>query len=104
MLHFTLRVENPWAKSRSEQMDFFCKDWSVSKNKNCEVQLTWFDWQTIFELHVQTHWRGHDHAGPRFEITILGLFFNIQLYDGRHWNHEKNRWYLPGDEEEEYGT
>ena len=101
MIHFTFRIENPWAKSGQTKRDFLCRDWKITKNKNLEVQVTWFDWQTLFEIHAETHWRGHDHAGPRLEITVLGLFMNVQLYDGRHWNREENRWYLPGEEQQD---
>jgi len=93
MIHFTFRLENPWAGGNRKQRDFFCKSWKIAGHKHLEMQLTWFDWQTIFEIHAGTHWRGQDHAGPRFELTVLGLFFNIQLYDSRHWNHDTNAWY-----------
>jgi hypothetical protein len=100
MIHFTFRLENPWAKQDRDQHDFFCQNWKIAGTKNLEMQLTWFDWSTMFELHFETHWRGKDHAGPRFEITALGLFFNIHLHDSRHWNHTENRWeQYPGEDD-----
>jgi len=39
------------------------------------------------------------HAGPRCEIEVLGVEFNMEIYDYRHWNYAENRFYF--DEEPE---
>lgn len=43
--------------------------------------------------------RRQDHAGISFEITILGVFFALCLYDYRHWNSVENRFYLESEPE-----
>jgi hypothetical protein len=101
MIYFKFKLENPWSKN-DDSRDFFCKDWKISDHKNLETQLTWFGWSTLFELNIEINWRGRDHAGPRFEIILFGLFFGIQMYDSRHWNYEQNRWYLPEEEQDTY--
>lgn len=35
-----------------------------------------------------------DHAGFRFLISLLGLFyFVVEIYDIRNWNDKENRWF-----------
>lgn len=40
-----------------------------------------------------------DHAGFRFNFTLIGLLFTFYIYDNRHWDDEKNAWevYEPWD-------
>jgi hypothetical protein len=73
----------------------FCKDVKLSKNKSLEVQLDLFNKNMspgYFEfLFMWT--RQQDHAGPSFSFSIFRIiFFNIQVYDHRHWDHDNNRW------------
>jgi hypothetical protein len=91
MIDFKVSLQNPWARGHN-QHDFFCRDWQLSAHKHLEVQLTWFDWQTLVEFKLLTHWRGRDHAGPSVSVTLLGLMFNISMYDSRHWNYDDNCW------------
>ena len=99
MINCKMSLENPWAKQR-RQVDFFCRDYKLSTHKNVEVQLTWFGWQTLLELDIDILWRGRDHAGPRLQVTLLGMSIIVSCYDGRHWNYDENRWYRPGDEDD----
>ena len=101
MIKTRLTIENPWAKDHKSK-NLFDKHLSITENKHLETELTWFGWSTLFELIIDLTWMGYDHAGPKIEITLLGLFFSINLYDTRHWNYEKNRWYLYGEEDDEY--
>lgn len=44
-----------------------------------------------------------DHAGFTFELSLFKLFFvSFIIYDNRHWNYEKNRWYLHNEEINEW--
>jgi hypothetical protein len=62
-------------------------------NKFWEVQFEipthlsdWF----CFKIELTSK---RDHAGFRFEIELLKLFyFHLWIYDSRHWNHDENRW------------
>ena len=41
-----------------------------------------------------------DHGGVQFELQLLKLIFiSIMVYDNRHWNYDKNRYFLPGEED-----
>jgi hypothetical protein len=92
MMNFMFSLVNPWAKDRTLPGTFFDKNWAITKNKSLETQLAWIGWATLFEITIGISWRGRDHAGPLFEIILLGLFFSIQLYDKRHWDNEHNCW------------
>ena len=64
----------------------------ITKNKGFEIQLS--------NLGKSSHWfslvfewtRQRDHAGIRFELGVLGLFFFVGIHDYRHWNHKLKRW------------
>jgi hypothetical protein len=74
---------------------------TITKNKSWEFEIgrfpewNWFD----FKLKLT---RKEDHAGLYKYVEILGFFISFQIYDNRHWNYEKDRWYLPGEEIEEW--
>lgn len=84
--------------------DFFHKSGSISwwKHKHWEIQLTRFSGRpdTILSVDLDLRLNGLGHAGPKFCIEVFGYMFDIHIHDDRHWNYEKNRWYLPGEEDE----
>lgn len=61
----------------------------LTKNKSFELQLNFFDSlssNTIFQLDID--WSiNQDHAGPRCTFILFRvLYFNIMIYDHRHWD------------------
>jgi hypothetical protein len=73
----------------------FCKTFSLSKNKSLEIQLDLFDkdLSTSYFEFMLTWTRKCDHAGPSFLFSIFRtVFFNIQIYDNRHWDYDNNCW------------
>ena len=88
----------------------------LSENKTLEVQSMWWKPNFLYTildksiiiwddshyfviyfllfgdfLQLDIQWtRKTDHAGFRFHITILGLFFEFSIYDNRHWDDEKD--------------
>ena len=45
----------------------------------------------IFKFHI--FWtRKTDHAGFGFDVDILGLSFDSQVYDCRHWDDENDKY------------
>jgi hypothetical protein len=92
MINLNLNITNPWHNhDKYPWRDLYQGEWSVTKNKNLEVGV-FFYLHTLFRLKMDIEWQGHDHAGPRFELAVLGLEFCIGLPDTRHWYHNKNRW------------
>jgi hypothetical protein len=99
MIYFNFRLENPWSKQR-EQMDYFCKDWKLSKTKHLEVQVSRNGVDPIFNFIFDLCWRGRDHAGPSVEIGLFGFWSVVKIYDSRHWNYTENRWEIyPGEDD-----
>ena len=43
-----------------------------------------------------------DHAGLNLRVALFGLLIEYHIYEGRHWNDDEDRWYLPGEEQEEW--
>lgn len=64
----------------------------LSKHKFLEYQLDRKFATDPFDFHVWWDWKG-DHAGPGFYFSIYKLFwFQIKIYDHRHWDYENNCW------------
>jgi hypothetical protein len=66
--------------------------------KGMELNLSWNrDFYNYFLF--ETAWsRRQDHAGFGLMIVIFKFEFDFRIYDSRHWNYEKDRYYLPGEE------
>ena len=43
-----------------------------------------------------------DHAGLHIHLEVIGIMWLCSIHDNRHWNWEADRWYVSGEEEEEY--
>ena len=99
MIDIRFSIRNPFYKySDKPQTDYFHFDKKISKNKAFEIQITKWSANKLFEIMLDLNWKGHDHAGPDLIIEIFGYFFNIKLYDIRHWHYEESRW----ETEEDY--
>lgn len=76
----------------------FCFYGSLGKNKAIEfeggIHKEWSWFEFIFKLT-----RKCDHAGLDFRVEILGFWLSLNIYDGRHWNYDKDRFYFPGEEQ-----
>ena len=98
MLSFHLRIANPFPPKDPENggfgRDFVCWEPRIkgTQHKAFSFQITKFPAYQLLDISLNTEWRGSDHAGPRFEIDILGLFFGIGIYDTRHWDYESDCW------------
>jgi hypothetical protein len=97
MLYFRLGLPSHWSKNNKH---FFCfeepiKNWA---HKNYTIQLSYFGWTNLFDLEIDFGLEHTDHRGPKFEITILGLMFNIAIYDSRHWDYDADTYCVYGEE------
>lgn len=74
-------------------------DIQLSQNKSFEFQIEFGKNSNFCPFEFSIKWTTkQDHAGFRFIFGIYGLFWIcMNIYDHRHWNYEKDRWYLPGD-------
>lgn len=89
MIKFNFQVINPWYKTKFNHI--WGTDGLLSKNKAWELQLYFTDY-TLFKFELSLDFTGASHAGPRFEICLLGYTFSAMIYDTRHWDYEKNQW------------
>lgn len=70
------------------------KNYFLSKNKNLEIQIESSDKMFSFNFFR----RKGDHAGFCIEISLFKKDIYITYYDSRHWNDDRNRFYLLGEE------
>lgn len=62
------------------------------KNKYLDFQLSVMEGKTnIFNIHSRWN-RMCDHAGIKLTLEIFKLFLNVEIYDNRHWDDDKNSW------------
>ena len=75
----------------------------IAPNKSFEYQFEFGKNAKFIPFELSFKWTSkQDHAGLSFIFGIKYLFWiNFSVYDHRHWNHEQNRWSLPGDVEED---
>ena len=102
MIHFDLEIKNPLERILKIQFGslFPHLNIKITKNKSFEFD-SYIDPSILFKILIDTNFTGKDHAGPCLELTFLTFTIAPKIYDHRHWNFSKNRWYLPGEEAEE---
>lgn len=93
----------PWSKAQPGYgKHYFDREWQLFKNKSLEIQFSrWEIAKYLVSLKVDARWSGEDHAGPRLSIQIWRYYFDIQLYDHKHWNFDQARWYTEQEEQEQ---
>lgn len=62
----------------------------IAKNKFVEMELLLDD--ELIGFNLDLGFRGWDHAGPSLSVSLLFLTFSAKIYDGRHWDHDKECW------------
>jgi len=100
MIYFRFSIANPFAKgSAGIQKNYLTYDESISKNKAFSMQFSrWSQKLDIIAISIDTMWIGNDHGGLGFTLEILGYFFDMKLYDKRHWDYEKGTWEVYDEE------
>ena len=93
MFYISVRISNPLTRGMSLANDWFCRGYKITKNKYFEIQIGhWSGLQEIFDFTLDARFRGRDHAGATFDLTILWFYVMFKLYDRRHWDHDANTW------------
>lgn len=93
MIRFSFGIAN-WRKP-CEFKNIYNRAWAVSQNRTLEIQFDRYDYE-LLSLDINLRWWGQSHAGPDFEINILGYNFRISLPDNRHWDCETDTWEIHG--------
>ena len=91
MIRFSFGIAN-WRKP-CKFKNIYDRSWAVSKNRTLEIQFDRYNYE-LLGLSFDLRWSGQSHAGPDFEINILGWCVRISLPDNRHWDSETNDWEL----------
>ena len=86
MIDLHLKLYNPW----SDRWDFlWSKHKMFAKHKAWEISA--YRTNTIVELYF--HYRIRcDHAGFKLMLGLFGYTTELNLYDTRHWDYDKNTW------------
>jgi hypothetical protein len=91
-LSWIIRNWRPQESSASSK-DYYYKQGSFSQRKHWEVQISKFACtRNLLELTLDLGWTGEDHAGPELIIEVFGHWFNMKMYDSRHWDYELGQW------------
>ena len=92
MINLRFSLSNPFW-DRFENI----KCWSGKtpwKNKFWEVQVMKSDDLVAVDFRVTAM---TDHAGIDLWLGLIGYAVNLQFYDSRHWDGDKNDWQVYGD-------
>ena len=93
MIRFSFGIAN-W-RWPCEFRNIYNRAWAVSQNRTLEIQFDRYDYE-LLGLSFDLRWSGQSHAGPDFELNILGYNFRISLPDNRHWDRETDTWEIHG--------
>ena len=92
MIRFYLNIANPFHnEEKGPWKSLFQREKKISKHTLMEIGFFRYHY-SLFKLAFGTEFSGRDHAGPEFEISILGYEFRISFSDTRHWNYDNNCW------------
>ena len=99
--NFNIDIDSSFVPKIKSNNNLFFRHGSFKwwPKKHWEIQIARWSPETLFSLDIDFRFRGQDHAGPKFRLEILGMMFNIHMYDERHWNYDANRWEMPSDVE-----
>ena len=93
MIRLSFGIAN-WRRP-CEFRNIYNRSWAVSQNRTLEIQFDRYDYE-LLGLSFDLRWSGQSHAGPDFELNLLGYNFRISLPDNRHWSRETNDWEIHG--------
>lgn len=91
MINFNFKISNLWSKNKFNTV--FSKSWSISKNKNLEVEL--IKHGNILLLISFNLSSNIDHAGVMVELGLFGYYITLDLRDKRHWSYTYDGWIEP---------
>lgn len=63
--------------------NLFSRTWRITNFKFLELQFLYHS-QMLVELALEHTNRTQDHAGTRLALGLLGVSFDLHLYDSRH--------------------
>jgi hypothetical protein len=92
MINLEFSISNPF----SNRWDtLFFKNGTLPKHKAWE--FNGYRTNQIIDVEFKLTFKG-DHAGLKTMFGLFGFNLEFSVYDTRHWNYEKNRFYEPGED------
>lgn len=93
MFKLSFSISNPFS-SHSEDSPKNYFNWNKKLNENWSVLIQICQWRInkLFEIEIDTHISGSDHAGPELLIELIGFMIHFKIYNNNHWDYENNKW------------
>lgn len=77
-----------------QERHLFCWNIKLSKHKFIEIESGKWDWDNSSYWEFITQFsRARDHAGITVSLELFGIYLIFNLYDHRHWDYDKKRYY-----------
>lgn len=92
MINFSFNIRNPFS---SRWKCIKCLDGKLLRHKHWELQFDKTSDIIGFELRYTIR---QDHAGLWASLALFGYDVIFNIYDTRHWDHEKDQWCVYGKE------
>lgn len=86
MINLKFAIANPFS-DRFEIL--YCKDKKLTEYKAIEASV--YQSNAIITLSLGYTVR-QDHAGLRIVVGLFGYECQLNIYDTRHWDYEKQQW------------
>lgn len=68
---------------------------SFWENKSISIDIKKNEPVNFFGIWFDLSFQGRSHAGFSIMIDVWKYYFNLEVYDRRHWNYKENRWCTP---------
>jgi hypothetical protein len=89
MITFNISIANPF--KYKEFRNLWHRSWAVTQDRTVEVQIYRYTYN-LLEFGLDLRWWGDDHAGPKFELGVLGWYVEIGLPSNHHWDRNTSKW------------
>lgn len=88
-------IKNPFfKKAKVGFKSIFHKDFRLSKTRNLDIDINRHASDNLIDFTLDLRMSGKDHAGPRFELSILGATVEVGAPDARHWDYKNDCWLM----------
>jgi len=97
-------IKNFFELKKMEGVNLFFGSFLKIPHKHWEFQFQtnrWNDSHDYFDFSIRWSRKG-DHAGFKFDLTLLGIFIEFNIYDDRHWDYDRDRYMTEKEHKEEW--
>ena len=86
-----IRLDLPSPVTGFSFRNYLSKSVKITSTRSLQLQIYRYG-AYLIDLDMSLCFTGYDHAGPRFDLGILGYHISVELPDYRHWDTVNNRW------------